>query len=239
MPEYAKYRDPATLLVAMLAVVISVMATLRVPADLVDLAATVSPAVVAIECQLASDDPSNPSTSSPKVGGSGVIVDSSGFVVTNFHVVRGAVCIKATLHNGMSVPATLVGSDEAADLAVLRLIGVSNLPHLRIGLAERLEVGQRVTALGNAHGLGATGEPSVTTGVVSGKHRLVMGQEWYEMDAQIYPGNSGGPVCDMRGDVVGISVAISSHLKPFFVPLDAARRAILKGISGGLIDPPA
>lgn len=239
MPEIAKCRAPATLLTAVLAVVISTLAALQRPDDLVGLASRVAPAVVAIECRLPPEEGGSPLAPPAKSGGSGVVVDPSGLVVTNFHVVRAAVSIKVTLHSGMSVPATLVGSDEAADLAVLRLAGASRLPYLRIGAAEGLEVGQRVIALGNAHGLGATGEPSLTAGVVSGKHRWVMGREWYEMDAQIYPGNSGGPVCDMSGEVVGISVAISSHLKPFFVPLDARRRAVLRDISGGLIDPPA
>lgn len=237
MPQHARYARYLTLSIALLALAISISSARR-PEDIVALATRVIPPVVAIECQLAPNR-TNPLRVCTKSRGSGVIVDPSGLVVTNFHVVRTAVSIKVTLHNGMSVPATLVGKDANADLAVLRLVGVSNLPYLRIGRAEELSVGQRVIAIGNAYGFGAGGEPSLTAGVVSGKHRRVMGQKWYEMDAQIYPGNSGGPVCDMLGEVVGISVAISSHLKPFFVPLDRDRRAVLRDISGGLIDPPA
>jgi len=236
MPLAAPYSRAIPTLVAAIALAVSL--SVPRPADIAALAAATAPAVVAVQCRMA-PDPSAPLAPPAVSGGSGVIVDPSGLVVTNFHVVRSAASIRVTLHSGMSVPATLVGSDEAADLAVLRLIGVSGLPYLRFGSAEGLEVGQRVIALGNAHNLGAGGEPSVTAGIVSGKHRRVMGQEWYEMDAQIYPGNSGGPVCDMRGDIVGISVAISSHMKPFFVPMDAARRDALRDISGGLIDPPA
>lgn len=219
------------LLVSVLALAVSVSSALRHPEDLVALASKVAPAVVAIECRIASGESLFPTTRR----GSGVIVGPSGAVVTNFHVVKGAVSIKVTLYSGLSVPARLVGADEVNDIAVLRLAGVSRLPFLCVGRAEDLRVGQRVIALGNAHGLGDSGEPSLTVGIVSGKHRRLMGQEWYEMDAQIYPGNSGGPVCNMSGEVVGINVAISSHLKPFFVPFDAERRAVLQDVSGGLI----
>lgn len=208
-----------------LAFAISVSTAIRQP-DVVALAAKISPAVVAIECLFMRHESPFPT----QVGGSGVIVDSSGVVVTNFHVVNGATAIKVTLHNGRTVPATLVGANKAADLAVLRLVGVSNLPYLHIGRAEDLQVGQQVVALGNPHSLGVSGEPSLSAGVISGKHRRVMGSMWYGMDAQIYPGSSGGPVCDMSGNVVGISVGISSHLKPFFVPFDAERRAVLQDI---------
>lgn len=234
MPRKSTNYGTATALLASLAALaVSAAVALQRPPDLVALAARVSPAVVAIECAVPSDGPF------PRaVSGSGVVVDPSGVVVTNFHIVGGALSIRVTLYSGMSVPATLVGTDEAADLAVLRLIGVSCVPSLRIGRAEGLRIGQRVVSFGNAHGLGASGEPSMTSGVLSGKHRRLAGAEWYEMDAQIYPGSSGGPVCDMRGDVVGISVALSSHLKPYFIPLDAERRAALAAASGGIICPP-
>lgn len=230
----------AALLVALAALAFGVSSVHPPPPDLVALAALTAPAVVAVECRIAPEGPDPSGAMSPAMSaGSGVVVDPSGLVVTNFHVVRGALSIRVTLHSGMSVPATLVGGDEATDLAVLRLAGVSGLPHLRIGRAEGLRIGQRVVALGNAHGFGASGEPSMTSGIVSGTRRWVLGLECYEMDAQIYPGSSGGPVCDMSGEVVGISVALSSHLKPFFVPLDAGRRAALRDMSAGLIGPSA
>lgn len=220
----------SALFISILALAISV-SSLNERDDTIVLAARVTPAVVAIECKV----PSEESPFLVSQDGSGVIVDSSGVVVTNFHIVKQAMSIKVTLYNGQSVPARVVGTDKTADLAVLRLVGVSRLPYLPIGRAEALRVGQRVVSLGNAHNLGASGEPSLTLGVLGGKHRRFGKSEWYEMDAQIYPGNSGGPVCDMSGEVVGINVALSSHMKSFFVPLDAERRDILRGISGGVI----
>lgn len=211
----------------------------RRPPDLIPpLVRSISPAVVAVECVVlvaVEDEDAGVTRLVPsQSGGSGVIVSPDGLVVTNHHVARDAVAITVVLYSGERVAATLVGSNEEADLAVLKLPR-SALPFLPLGKAEELSLGQRIVSMGNGHGLGRSGDLSVTVGVVSGLSRRIAGYLWYEMDAPIYPGCSGGPVCDLSGAVVGINVALSSHLKPFFIPMDRANRDVIRGISGGRI----
>jgi len=207
-------------------------------AGLVD---SVAPASVAIECQKMlpiEDAETGMSLLVPvKDRGSGVIVSEDGLIVTNHHIVAGAIddSVVVTLYNGEKVAARVVGSDASADLAVLK-VRMRRLPFLRIGRAEDLRRGQRVISLGNGSGLGRNGDLAVAAGVISGVRRSVApGSQWCEMDAHIYPGCSGGPVCDMSGRVVGINVALNNFLKPFFIPLDAANRAVLSKISGGRV----
>lgn len=202
---------------------------------------SVAPASVAIECQKMlpiEDVEAGISLLVPiQVRGSGVIVSEDGLIVTNHHIVAGAVddSIVVTLYNGERAVVQVVGSDAASDIAVLK-VRMKRLPFLRIGMAENLRRGQRVISLGNGGALGRNGDLAVTAGVISGVRRSIApGRQWYEMDAHIYPGCSGGPVCDMSGQVIGINVATDNFLKPFFIPLDAANRAALSKISGGRI----
>jgi S1-C subfamily serine protease len=202
---------------------------------------SVAPASVAIECQRTlpvGDTETGISLLVPiQVRGSGVIVSEDGLIVTNHHIVTGAVddSIVVTLYNGERTTARVVGSDAAADLAVLK-VRMRHLPFLHIGRAEDLRRGQRVISLGNGSALGRNGDLAVTVGVISGVRRsIVPGSQWCEMDAHIYPGCSGGPVCDMSGRVVGINVALDNFLKPFFIPLDATNRAALSKMSGGRV----
>jgi len=203
------------------------------------LAAKISPAVVAVECDIlieVTDEEAGTTMLLPAVAaGSGVIVTGDGLIVTNHHVVEDAISIHVTLYNGTRAQARLLGSDPDADLAVLEIAG-SGYPHLPAGGADSLALGQSVVSMGNGHGLGRNGDLSLTAGVVSGLRRPVgSGRVWYEMDAPIYPGCSGGPVCDMSGRVVGINVAVSSFLKPFFIPLDRANMEVLRRLSSGRI----
>jgi S1-C subfamily serine protease len=202
---------------------------------------SVASASVAIECQKMSPiedaETGAPSLVPIRDRGSGVIVSEDGLIVTNHHIVAGAIdgSVVVTLYNGERTSARVVGSDASADLAVLK-VRTRRLPFLRIGRGEDLRRGQRVISLGNGSGLGRNGDLAVTAGVISGVRRdIVPGSAWCEMDAHIYPGCSGGPVCDMSGRVVGINVAMNNFLKPFFIPLDAANRAALSKMSGGRI----
>lgn len=152
--------------------------------------------------------------------GSGVILDQSGFVLTNYHVVAPSVeqagarqiadTIQVQVLDGGTRTAEVVGVDEASDLAVLKIDAPESLSVARIGDAARLRVGEWVVAIGNPFAVGRT----VTAGIVSATHRVVEGTEifgdYIQTDAAVNPGNSGGPLVNMRGQVVGINTFISS-----------------------------
>ncbi|MBQ6826458.1 MAG: trypsin-like peptidase domain-containing protein, partial [Thermoguttaceae bacterium] len=147
--------------------------------------------------------------------GSGVIVDADGFVITNFHVIcengRLVDGVELVLSDGRTVSngITLIGFDEALDVAVLK-IEEPNLTPIAWGDSDALEVGDAVIALGNPYGLAQT----VTEGIVSAKERFILNengvatQEFLQTDAAINPGNSGGALVDERGELVGINTAI-------------------------------
>jgi serine protease Do len=141
--------------------------------------------------------------------GSGVIVDEAGYVVTNAHVIDGASELTIKLSDGRTVEnVALVGADLSADLAVLK-IGAGGLVAATWGDSDQLEVGDEVLAVGNPYQLDRT----VTAGIVSAKDRPgVVGElpraEFLQTDAAVNPGNSGGPLVNMKGEVVGINLAI-------------------------------
>jgi len=139
--------------------------------------------------------------------GSGVIVSEEGHVITNHHVVAGVDGLQIRAHDGREFPASLVGSDPVADIAVLKIEGnIDGLPPLPLGDSDRVEVGHSILAVGNPFGLSGT----VTRGIVSAKERSLSdgAPELLQTDAVINPGNSGGPLLNIRGEVVGINVAI-------------------------------
>ncbi len=148
--------------------------------------------------------------------GSGFIYDTQGHVVTNNHVVEGGVEFYVYFLDGSAYRATLVGRDPDTDLAVLKIIlpegaGISAKP-LRLGNSTELRIGEQILAIGNPFQL--TG--SVTTGIVSQKGRLLPSNRGYlipgiiQIDAAVNPGNSGGPILNMKGEVVGVATAIES-----------------------------
>ena len=141
--------------------------------------------------------------------GSGFIIDPDGWIVTNHHVVDNAGEIKVTLHDGRKLAATLAGSDPKTDLAVLRVEADSALPFVPFGDSDRTRVGDWVLAVGNPFGLGGT----VTAGIVSARGRDIGSgpyDDFIQIDAPINRGNSGGPLFNRRGEVVGINTAIFS-----------------------------
>lgn len=164
--------------------------------------------------------------------GSGVIIDSSGYILTNHHVVEGADQIRVALPDGRHFEGRLVGSYPDSDLAVIRIEG-EDLPQAELGQGKELRVGQLVIAIGNPFGL----DYSVTTGIISalGRELAVDPQKGVALtnliqtDAAINPGNSGGPLLDREGRVIGINTAVlrgSQGLQAqglgFAIPIDDA-----------------
>jgi serine protease Do len=141
--------------------------------------------------------------------GSGFIIDPSGLIVTNNHVVGHADKIVVSLVDGTQLPATVVGSDDLTDVAVIKVNATHPLPFVAWGDSRQVEVGDWILAAGNPFGLGG----SVTAGIVSARGRdLGAGpfDNFLQLDAPINPGNSGGPIFNMDGQVVGVSTAIVS-----------------------------
>ncbi len=162
--------------------------------------------------------------------GSGLIIEATGIVLTNAHVVEGASRIVVTLIDGRELTADLLGLDHDADLAVLR-VAAKNLPAATLGRSSDLMIGETVVAIGNPFGLSHT----VTAGVLSATGRSVpsdsgerMFTDFLQTDASINPGNSGGPLVNILGEVIGINTAIVSGANSigFAIPADRARRVV-------------
>lgn len=177
--------------------------------------------------------------------GSGVVVDSEGYILTNEHVIQGADKITVTLSDGREFKGQLKGQDPRSDLAIIE-IEAHNLPVAPLGDSDSLRIGQWVVAIGNPFGFALQNpEPTVTTGVISALHRSlgrsISRERDYDdviqTDAAINPGNSGGPLVNLKGEVVGINVAIFSTTGGyqgvgFAIPINNAKRIISRLIEG-------
>ncbi|WP_114418534.1 trypsin-like peptidase domain-containing protein [Marinospirillum perlucidum] len=171
--------------------------------------------------------------------GSGVIVNSEGYLLTNHHVVRDADEIRVALRDGREAFAKIIGSDAESDLAVLK-IELDNLPAIGLASSDTLEVGDVVLAIGNPFGVGQT----VTQGIVSALGRNSLGINIYEdfiqTDAAINPGNSGGALINPYGQLLGINTAIFSRSGGsqgigFAIPSNLAREIMLDLINHGYV----
>jgi serine protease Do len=159
--------------------------------------------------------------------GSGFIVSKDGYILTNNHVVKDAEDIKVTLSDKSEYEAKVIGSDEDMDIALLKIEVKKDLPSVKLGDSDKLEIGEWVMAIGNPFGL----EHTVTAGIVSAKWRPI-GQGPYDSfiqtDASINPGNSGGPLINIRGEVVGINTAITAEGQGigFAIPINMIKDAM-------------
>jgi S1-C subfamily serine protease len=201
----------------------------------------ITPAVVRIAVKVNSATTSSPkgqraqrptrdlgSDHGPRPAGSGVVIDAAeGIIITNARVVAGVDEITVAVADGRELQAELVGSDSRTDVAVIRVR--EQMPQaIPIGNSDRLEVGDFVLAIGNPFVIG----PTVTSGIVSALHRNKLGIEEYEdfiqTDAAIYPGNSGGALVDLQGELVGINTAFlgAGNTNPgmgFAIPISVVR----------------
>jgi len=171
--------------------------------------------------------------------GSGVIVSSEGYILTNQHVVEGADEIEVALADGRETTAKVIGVDPETDLAVLK-ISLSNLPTITLGRMEGARIGDVVLAIGNPFGVGQT----VTMGIISALGRNHLGintfENFIQTDAPINPGNSGGALVDANGDLIGINTAIYSRSGGslgigFAIPVTTARSVLESIITTGSV----
>ncbi len=213
----------------------------RAPDSVAGIAQRVLPSVVSISTR----------TTNGGATGSGFVIDSAGYILTNNHVISDAVTtggsIQVSLSNGTFYPATVVGRDTSYDLAVLK-ITANGLKALQFGDSDKVAVGDLVIAIGSPLGLSGT----VTTGIISAKNRAVTAGESnsessfinaLQTDAAINPGNSGGPLVDATGAVIGINSAIASLGNNsqvgsiglgFAIPINQARKTADQLIKNGV-----
>ncbi len=216
--------------------------------DFSDLVSQVKPAVVSITVKLrptevADDESGGPMApgfgfpghqDTPRRGmearGSGFIIDASGTIVTNNHVVKDATSVSVMLDDGTELPAKIIGRDPKTDLAVLRVQAGHTLPFIKLGESNDVRPGQWVVAMGNPFGLGGT----VTAGIVSARGRDIGSgpyDSFIQVDAPINRGNSGGPLFTQDGKVIGVNTAILSPTGGsvgigFAIPSDTVRSVV-------------
>jgi len=170
-----------------------------------------------------------------KGAGSGFVIDSKGYILTNEHVVRGADEIKVTSKDGRKFTGKVVGQDASLDLAVIK-VDAKDLPTVKLGDSSKIRPGEWVIAIGNPYGFANT----VTAGIVSATGRTIedLGKKnLIQTDAPINPGNSGGPLLDLNGEVIGINVAIVAGAQSigFAIPINAAKDVIDELIEKGKV----
>ncbi len=200
-------------------------AVVRAAPSVVSVYASTSPADLNASDQTASDEGETGQNTRPQrvrtTQGSGVIIDPNGLIVTNAHILADADTINVALRDGRLHPATMVGSDQETDIAVLQ-IPQTNLPALALDTAPPLAVGDVVLAIGNPFGVGQT----VTQGIVSATRRRIAGaspwQNFVQIDAAINPGNSGGALINPAGQLVGVNTAVFRRFGNYIGASDVA-----------------
>jgi len=171
--------------------------------------------------------------------GSGVIINEKCHALTNNHVVDEAQKLKVTMTDGSVFDAKVVGTDEATDLAIIKLDSTETLPFAALGNSDDLKIGEMVIAIGNPFAL--SGGPTVTAGIISSLNRKIQFEngvlELVQTDAAINPGNSGGPLVNIKGEVIAINTAKMpyAHGIGFAVPINIAKTVMTELIQNGRI----
>jgi putative serine protease PepD len=198
--------------------------------SIAELVATVRPSVVSIHTSVTQPDVFGNQVEG-QAAGSGWVLSADGYIVTNNHVIEGANEIAVDFSDGSEEVGTVVAADPSSDLAVVK-VERTDLTPLPLGSSDELQVGEQVVAIGNA--LDLSGEPTVTTGIVSATGRYLTEPNGARLanliqtDTAINPGNSGGPLLDMRGQVVGINTAVAGQAENigFAIAIDPAMRIV-------------
>lgn len=193
----------------------------QVTEEFVAVAEKAIPAVVSIEAGAAT--------------GSGFIIDKEGRIITNYHVIDKAPTLRVYLPDKRIFSAQVIGFDAETDVALIKIKG-DNLPVATLGDSDNLKIGQKVAAIGSPFGL----ESTITTGIVSAKHRSrghTIYRDFIQTDANVNPGNSGGPLVDLDGNVIGINTFIlaKSEGLGFSIPINLAKRIVDELLTKGKI----
>jgi putative serine protease PepD len=191
------------------------------------LTAAARPSIVSIHDSISQTDIFG-NVAEGQAAGTGFVLSADGYIVTNNHVVEGATDITVSFSDGTSAPATVVAADPNSDLAVLK-VDRTDLTPLPLGSSAALQVGDQLVAIGNA--LDLSGEPTVTTGIVSATGRSLTEPNGIKLvnliqtDTAINPGNSGGPLLNMSGQVIGINTAVAGQAQNigFAIAIDPAK----------------
>jgi serine protease Do len=170
--------------------------------------------------------------------GSGIVLDSGGYILTNYHVIEKIDRVLVKLSNGHEYFAKMLGHDSHTDLAVLKISALGGLSEPKFGHSLDLQVGEWVMAIGNPYGL----EGTVTVGIISGKGRTGLGithfESFIQTDASINPGNSGGPLINLEGSIIGVNTgvaAIGSGVG-FAIPVETALKIANQLVESGSVD---
>ena len=171
--------------------------------------------------------------------GSGIILDKKGLIITNNHVIDEANQVHVSLKDGRTFTGEVVGADEATDVAVIR-VDASDLPVAELGDSEMLKVGQFVLAIGNA--LALPGGPTVSMGVLSAKGRPLPGTDFIfegllQTDAAVNPGNSGGPLADLDGRIIGMTTLMIPYAQGmgFAIPINTVKKIAQEILDNGRV----
>ena len=200
------------------------------------LAEQLKPALVQIRVQRPTEEP-DPEEGPRRALGSGFVIHPTGFVVTNAHVVERSSTVQVRLASGRRLTGTVVGRDRRVDLALVKVEPAGPLPVLPLGDSERLSVGELVLALGHPFGL----EQTVSLGIVSRKgaplQAAAPGFDFIQTDAAVNPGNSGGPLVDMGGQVVGVNtMAARNGSIGFAIPVNLIKALLPQLLAKGTVE---